>query len=1219
MEKFAEIVERVQRIASDFSERDLCDTLFALQLWLPNISAVYRIEVIWASFLGCKADALQRQDQVNGFADFQTLTQLLIAAVPTEASIEDFVPETDWGEVRITLEAKHYRILYGGGSAYPYDYAEAFRILHFPFERDYVEALARSPKEEFREKLEFLDRLVGQVDAHPPRPIQINPGNLETPTEEFWSQSLAFLKTLRSEGPRPGYSGASRIRVGDLPAEVLQERTFFERFANGTTIRADFVESSFGKTPILPRNLIHNLFNQWGQHFGQLPRRAQAEGERKITFALGEYLSRRFPDTQVLPWVQTVASGPMFHLALSGADSMLFIRLESPLAPVDLSDTTQAIADTVHALTENPHQLLVMGEDAWQSSGAGTAVTPPRYQFFSVVLQLSSESLGVQIPQGFGGKLLFLIDFLMVMDSADDLPELLEFLDFQKAYSAKVPRALLSDFDMFAAFRQSAGVLTTGGLDYHSIFLDPHGGSNFRFAALEEFYESFPLLDSFPDPRLWDIMESEDGLVGLASRGERVVAHVAFRDHRALIIRFAFAEAKSATEAQVLNMMAQCLAHNANRYSALFFDLPVFRDEGEVNVTLQRHEEVSSTAWSWNQLSNKSFHLICNVDACSDAFLNPKDRSTETSFLLSFIHQTTALSSEKDHLVAAVNADSTGAPGFKVYEAAPQHDIPTTPLRDFGASDSRMGTKLLAQACVSAQVEPGLYQGARAVTILNAIRKAAIRAMESMLLSLPFEQSLEATIIAIEALSSKYWRARSRIEAAENQEINYDRISTLQSKRSEHTRLHQAARYLLCKIVQLQPEPRGSPSAPDSKAEETVRTCIAFAAEIVHLCQLSDELHYGELFGHSIQVESDYEVRAILSEPVRESVDRFNLKQIQDRLKRGKRHFEPGAIIGDLDRFREDLDSASMADFGFSFSAMISCLDALRFWSSRNGESTLSGFICAPRTEVTHFLADAAGLDESTSRKILEFLLLLPSEVCLTFSGSGTFRHDDVPIWEHAKRFARPEIRPLFLIADNVSFGPSMVYDAMRVWLGHIANFTLPFEARGSAVSPVLMQMEKRLHKQLVDATESIVKQRAIKVRRELELHRVCGTDDDIGDVDILAYHNETIWNIECKFYRGSYCIKDAARDKKKTFTDRERERSYVAKVEVREDYIRRHADELLTALGWEREKLAQPLIVRSVFVFNSHNFWLLNPPQATAIKFVQIEDLEDIFLPTAH
>jgi len=128
--------------------------------------------------------------------------------------LEDFVPETDWGQVQVRLGDEFVPMFYGSCIERTPDFVEAFRITRAsnqPALADMDLAIAVQS---------HVLRSMPEVAQHPV--ADVNCGHIEVPPEEFWSRCCKALLSADMELAdwRARTSGRLDVKLGSFKAPL---------------------------------------------------------------------------------------------------------------------------------------------------------------------------------------------------------------------------------------------------------------------------------------------------------------------------------------------------------------------------------------------------------------------------------------------------------------------------------------------------------------------------------------------------------------------------------------------------------------------------------------------------------------------------------------------------------------------------------------------------------------------------------------------------------------------------------------------------------------------------------------------------------------------------------------------------------------------------------------------------------------------------------------
>jgi hypothetical protein len=223
---------------------------------------------------------------------------------------------------------------------------------------------------------------------------------------------------------------------------------------------------------------------------------------------------------------------------------------------------------------------------------------------------------------------------------------------------------------------------------------------------------------------------------------------------------------------------------------------------------------------------------------------------------------------------------------------------------------------------------------------------------------------------------------------------------------------------------------------------------------------------------------------------------------------------------------------------------------------------------------------------------------------------------DDLPVWEHRKRYARYNLRPLLLIGDKYYWGPLSARKTGLIWSGNPSIGRMPIDIKGPSIVDVLRDEKKLIENALEDKAFEIMKRYTPHARKNLRLHRLepkASHPDDLGDYDVLAFYpsKNVLFNVECKDIHPVFCLKDAKRLREKIFGRPGKGLGQFEKIVRRKDYLSKHQSEIGTALDWPMNPDLPPEIV-TIYVSRQIFWWTRYPPIEIDAVFPRDDQLAD-------
>lgn len=184
---FDSSVKAISKVFCKYSVQDVATSLFASNLWLPNIASPIKHQLLLSIFATLKPEEYSNSTVITSYNDFKNFLQEIYSLLPTFEMLEDFVPEADWGNVRFYHEERIFKIFYGSELSNVYDYLTLYQMLYLPFEDEYYKCVNRSPTEELRYCLQLQDDIISGITYQPTTEAlpKLSPGYIEIPPKKI--------------------------------------------------------------------------------------------------------------------------------------------------------------------------------------------------------------------------------------------------------------------------------------------------------------------------------------------------------------------------------------------------------------------------------------------------------------------------------------------------------------------------------------------------------------------------------------------------------------------------------------------------------------------------------------------------------------------------------------------------------------------------------------------------------------------------------------------------------------------------------------------------------------------------------------------------------------------------------------------------------------------------------------------------------------------------
>lgn len=267
-------------------------------LWLGNIRSPVKHILAWRVLveLGLSEHGTET---ITTYQDLTIFLEKLYDAWPEFPMLEDFLPEDDWGQIKISLGQEYVPMFYGSCIERTPDFVEAFRITY-----------AGLP--DAQAQMDFVVALQAQIIQSISLPDNIREGELcEIPSEDFWLSCRAFLMKIgvdlaeRKRALDLDYMANERILKGPLTNE-----SFSNSVMDGEALPFLGIDLNGVWLPISVRSAPGVVIDHWGKK--QLP------GVSSDTHSsLASFIAERFKKTLKGPLAVYIDDKPIENLSIS--------------------------------------------------------------------------------------------------------------------------------------------------------------------------------------------------------------------------------------------------------------------------------------------------------------------------------------------------------------------------------------------------------------------------------------------------------------------------------------------------------------------------------------------------------------------------------------------------------------------------------------------------------------------------------------------------------------------------------------------------------------------------------------------------------------------------------------------------------------------------------------------------------------------------------------
>ena len=1234
-------INRIIELYKQYSARDVASSLFVSSLWLPNNGSTIKHQLQVTIFASLKPEVFVQKDKVTNYEEFKAFCGELYKLTPSFPMLEDYIPNFDWGSVKFHHDKVNYKIFYGTEISHMYDFLMAFQLIYASFNKEYKALSGRSPGIELKQCLFIQNEIIEHINFQPSedRLNKIPLGHIEIAPKKFWIQANVVFKNL-TKADFSNFSGKEDyvIELGSVNEDILKEANFGNSAFEGALVPAYFIHYNGEYFPILPRKFSGILIDKWSELFskyGSSIKSGEFSYQKELSLRVAKFLQERFLKQDFYPIVSAIQrDGRPHELTFSGyilsEDKLvLFYVLKPYNTKVDIEKELKKLGpklkEALNLISKEPVTLglhLKRGNIVYGNKVPDKKLKP---QVFVILPQATTQAILIDIPIDFPGDIVFIDQFLGVMDEIDKPGELSEFLDYMKEIESRIKTPFTTLLDQYGSFHDSSGVLISGANEPNIIMLDFQWGTDFRYKSLESFWEIYPEVDFMGHPRSWRVKQETPTRVRLSAKSYLCCA-IHLKIYETNIFITSPFNSQDYEQGSISNLLMECLEDYLSRLKGViqkhcFFEFckrleififPNTLLEGDQFNNI-KHLNPLNCYWKsetgYPKPGCPGIRLVFNYKNLLEAFKDSMTNDVEVDLLIEIITKLNEFCFDPDfsRYITELTKEKGRLPRFKtIYTskvvAFPEHinsEVPTI-------HDHKLSRKTEAQIALSCEIKPGKYKLDKAKQIMNSLRREMVKEIDREISQYSYEENIKYLITRIDALINEFAIEKIRLKESLKHEVDFVREEHYSKANEKLISQHKNYRYLLEKFVQIKP------NSTKRLSDKSFRYLVALVDKIHEIYSASDNLNY-EIYSVGLTIDRDF----LFQVKYKEDLDSMQKKYSQDqaRIDLGSEGNESDRVDSSIpiEDHLDQLDKAFKKDFGFGLKNMVNLLHVMSLWPSYTQGVEEAPYYLASKEEINKVAEkDIKDFDVSKTEKILDFLTL-KKEGMLTILGSSK-PAEDLPVWEHQKRPYRYLIRPLFFINGKYCWGPHSTERSSNVWINITTNGFLPADFTATNVNKVLSTNQVALEKNLENKTLEILKRHTTFAER---VNYGRGThDQSLGEYDVLSYlpQKNILLNIECKDIVGAFCLKDAKRIRDRIFRPeyekgrRVKHPGNLIKVEKREEWLKDNTSLFAKVLKWPINK--NPKII-SIYVTRMDYWWTKFPPRPTTVGFMRVDFLD--------
>jgi hypothetical protein len=1206
-------INAIKRFFSQYYIEDIAIAILSSEMWLPNRASGVKHQLCWGVFASMTAAEFRGRNNLKIYSEYLSFTRTLYSLLPNFPMLEDFVPQDDWGEIRVVFNNEILPIFYGGNVERITDFINAFEIQFssIPFALKDME-LALRLQSHF--VLSVDKKLIGNG-------VKISSGHLSLPSEKFWQAIKDTVVSIKLNSSLEERVKIRSISFGEFEMPKTEEE-FGNAILDGSFQKFVCIKYDEKWYPTSIRNLTNIMMVCWENE--ELPEESFEPAVQALSWFIHASMQNSVPGPNMI-FKNGANFDPLF--------SSFFISNEVLYIPLPVK------RELVEELHENMKSLVSYFEEMeclefFNLNLHHILKLDQKYSFRNdnvriliVILDVSTSPAFHSAPEH-PAYLISISDFITLLLSLGRDDSLDDVLSFNKNVPGMT--GMIGIIDLLGAYRDSNSILVEGANMPDQIFLDPHYGCEWRYKDLIDYWELAP--EIFPARNLcWEMGSQYDGIASIYSKSHPIGSwYTRVGKSEVHFMCAPFQENLNLNNTRVLTLAIECFADAFQQRNSIIANLPIFQGKpiiincvaDENSLSSVEHEEVSSSeandnfiiSWFYPKKIDSTrtcLTISLNLNVISNALRNSKNAAFQaiaTNEIVSNIcaycgveypketrHQIESTSNNPARMTIEVVEQTISVPEIPSHKAPlPKH--------------YKLARKEIAFILKQQNVLPGIYELNEAKKIIDKAKLAYRDSIHSRLQEFDRNAFLKLCVEQHDRLSSEHRVEKARIAQSLKHEVSFDRQSSLGKKVEEFVKCSRNYRYVIEAFIS---QPKYGSQNPEL---EDFLSLTGKVDWLMVLYQASDVLH------------NDIDVGGItISEEFVPEVFYSNTRvSIEEEFRRHDASSKLGINVNHSDELRIKekslllkVQEIFLQELGFEYSLLLEVLEALSKWTSF-GEKELPAFsYIHKKAFVARQIANALKEDDVAAvASTLDFLTLNPSKVRL-LTGIPE-KQDDVPIWEHNKRAYRYTIRPLLPVDDSlILWGADAAKHAHTIWFNTVHNGYLPADFGISKIDNTMRSIKESLEKNLEILAHEITSRFSTYSIAGIDFYRRFPRQkfEDVGDFDVLAYWPESnLWvTIECKYIQPPFCIKDSRRLRDKMF-DPSKGKSHLCKIAKRRKFLQENFGVIREVLGWPSSSSGTDEKIKELYVSKDSYWWMFATPYSVPTEFVQIDLLENWF-----
>lgn len=1218
---------RIQKIFKQYSFEDICYSLFVLSSWIPNISSAIKPIFLYLCLLEIYDFDWCSENKIKNYQDFKNFYNKIRILIPNFISMEDYVPEQDWGELYYFINNKCYKYLYGGELENTYDHLKFFELYHCSLRENLLPITRQDIKKDFISVLNLQEQIIDNI---PNEVTEISLGDFKLPNEDFWNKCYSFLYSklnlldIFDSKTLDWYSQAEPISKN-----ILQEQNFASAFLNGKALNKLFIKKD-NKYYILPiRRFTAVLLDIWNDIISENISLLKNSNDC-LKNSIFDYVENKLPYNHVFYRDVAIVLDENKNILQTDAfitydNKFLFFILEDISIQESLDLYLENINNQITLIKEflNNNQFIELVknnhvERIYKENSYNNDVEIK----FLVIHPSLSTSIGM-IPFEYKPEFLLcpFVDFLQIIDNFKTLDDLFKKLEFIENIDYT---GFSSISDWLAFYKKNEGELLTGYREYSKLVLEPFFGSNSRYEQLKTFWNISPknTINEIA-PYNWEIEQmGQSNSVEMYSAHYKMMAICCKTAHTEVFIHSFYGIDSDLIKA--IKFFAEIIEDIFNIHKKGIEEHIFFKTHNKLQILVISYKMIlknninelenythNDDTWTIQTVKFKNefgLRIIFNESKLYEQIQNTKNRKLVNDLFIDIINKINQRFPDNDNLsilIEQAEIDKNKPTRFMVNSVKKETCFPEYHNVIYPKdSDFIRVQNTIAKILHDNNIQEGQYNLDDAKRIIDLLKQKLIELLDNEINSYNFIKSIPLLITYNDANTNFFEMKDMRIRLSLNHEVDYSREENLAAAHEKFLREAKNYRYLIEKFVQF------TPSGNKILDEDSLSYLLALVDWILVMYQHSNVIYYN-LLASGLIIKDDKTIETVFLDKTAQQEDIYSLLEVKEELYSNSTNISFTSFMDDYDNLCKEFKK----DFGFNFQSMINLLTVLSQWSNEE-----LCYIVANESDIINkmknTLKDFTKEEEDEIPAILDFLTLKQEEVSTIIDKNDSnkiFKCKDIPVDEFNLRYSRYAIKPLIKYQNAYIWGAYSAQKTGKTFCNHLSNTRLPYKPQKEHTLNFLNNLKKIHEKELVVNTYNIVKKYTNYVEKEVELHKRDKNGNhpkELGDYDVLAYLQDKniLLNIECKHHLPAYCAKDARKYLDKMYEKDKNGLSAIDRVLNREKYAKDNYKSILKVLNVTCE--TTPKII-SIYVTKIRTYYIMFPKDKTNIRMLSIKDLE--------